>query len=259
LAVAAENKSAIRKYPPYPDVWGHTLPLPNDESYSVWEDPYEAADGTVLYRVRSRPKSGDEKPTYRILDFFAGNLREISRETDRKFRTGGKFKTIKQAHMGDGSIHLPDGGRAELVSEMISNCRATWDIHFVLRDAEGGIVKDKMLLALYDRPVRTGLLRRCPLSDGKDFHFAHWRQLDGLLTPLGDGTFIIDSRIFLIRFRPDLTSPYITAHPNLFLVDRSVVLKIVKSALHGKAGQLIQLVDNAVHQYLIKLKQETKR
>lgn len=256
---ADEGAGTAPKYPPYPEVWGYTLPVPGDGSQFVRESPYQAGNGAVFYRVYTKPRLGDAEPTYRILDFFARRLREIGKQADLRFRTGGEYRPLPEITSYDRGVILPDGGRVEKVAEIFSNCRDTWDIHFRRRNSEDEIVEDRMVLALYGRPVRISLLPRCNLSGSKDHFFADWRQVSGAMTPLGDGTFILDDGIFLIRFRPDLTSPYIDANPGLFLVDRSDVLKVVNRALYSKGGQPIQRVNDAVYRYLLNLKKETER
>ena len=88
---ADEGAGTAPKYPPYPEVWGYTLPVPGDGSQFVRESPYQAGNGAVFYRVYTKPRLGDAEPTYRILDFFARRLREIGKQADLRFRTGGEY------------------------------------------------------------------------------------------------------------------------------------------------------------------------
>ena len=50
IAIAAEEGAdVVRKYPPYPDVWGRVLPFPNlgNGHYYINTEAYERPDGTV--------------------------------------------------------------------------------------------------------------------------------------------------------------------------------------------------------------------
>ena len=98
-------------------------------------------------------------------------------------------------------------------------------------------------------------MRRCALSNGADHYFAKWQQLDGLISRLSDGTLLYYSgdAPVIIRFRPDLTSPFVESHRNLFMVDRARILEVVKKALH-LPGLPLQNVDDAVYEYLLNLK-----
>ncbi len=252
-AFAAEDAAkVVRKYPPYPDVWGRLLPFPNDGSYYISAKAYERDDGHILIKTYSGSKLGDQKHIFHVLDFFTGRFKEDKSGID--FLRHPKYRRLLEF-----DLTLPDGSRIEHKNESFSNCRETWDVHIVKRARDGQITADKMLLALYDRPVRTGIMRHCALSEGADHYIAKWRQLEPAFALLRDGTVLAYDigSVFSIRLDGDLRSPFLTHNPKLFLVDREEVLTIVKQALR-RPGPPLQNVDDAVYDYLMKLKKQRK-
>ena len=62
----------------------------------------------------------------------------------------------------------------------------------------------------------------------------------------------------MIRFRADLTSPFIDAHPNLFVVDAAEVDRVVRAAYYGRGGHRIQYGNDALYDYVMELKKKKK-
>ena len=91
---------------------------------------------------------------------------------------------------------------------------------------------EKSLLRLYERPRRTDIWQYCHFAGGKDHYFKHVDTLAEALIPLEDGTFLVPAGRFVIRFRPDLTSPFIDRRRELFLVDADRI-----RMLHEAAGK----------------------
>ena len=250
-AVAEEPPAgeAAEPYPPYPEVWGRELPYPGDDSYSIHQEVFEAPDGRVIVDIYASPLRSDEFE-FRVLDFFSGEMRTIDKKTSYDIRSGGKHKRLYTL-----DIELADGGRLTYESRRVSNCTVTYNIHYVKRDRDGEIVADKMLLHLYDRPVRVGVDPYCEISSDRAHFHQNWRQVGLAFAPLKDGTFLAYDGPFIIRFDPDLNAPFID-NKRLFLLDRAVVMDLVDEGF-ARDGPSLQNIDDVIYDYLIKLREET--
>ncbi len=253
LAVAEEPQAteAAKPFPPYPEVWGRELPYPADGSYYIHQEVFEASDGRLIVDIAASPLRSDEFE-FRVLDFFSGEMRIIDKETHYDIRSGGKHKRLYAL-----DIELADGGRLTYESRRVSNCTVTYNIHYVKRDKEGKIVADKMLLHLYDRPVRVGVDPYCEISGDRAHFHQNWRQVGLAFAPLKDGTFLAYDGPFIIRFDPDLNSPFID-NKRLFLLDRAVVMDLVDEAF-ARDGPSLQNIDDVIYDYLIKLREEAHK
>ena len=252
-AVAEEPPAgeASEPFPPYPDVWGRELPYPGDGSYSIHQEVFEAPDGRVIVSIYASPLRSDEFE-YRVLDFFSGEMRTIDKKISYDIRSGGKHKRLYAL-----DIELADGGRLTYKSHRVSNCTVTYNIHYVKRDRDGEIVADKMLLYLYDRPVRVDVNPYCEISSDRAHFHQNWRQVGLAFAPLKDGTFLAYDGPFIIRFDPDLNSPFID-NKRLFLLDREVVMDLVDEAF-ARDGPSLQNIDDVIYDYLIKLREEAHK
>ena len=254
-AVAEEPPTgeASEPFPPYPDVWGRELPYPADGSYYLDQEVFEAPDGRVIVNIAAHPQGSNEFE-YRVLDFFSGEMRAIDAKTAYDIAFGGEYKLLHEWR-----LNLADRGRLRYRSDRVDNCPITYDIHYIEYDRKGKVVADKMLIHLYDRPVRVDVDRHCEISGGRGHFHQNWRQLGTSFAPLKDGTFLayehsyeLYNGPFIIRFDPDLNSPFID-NQRLFLLDHQVVMDLVDEAL-ALDGPGLQNVDDVIYDYLIKLR-----
>ena len=85
---------------------------------------------------------------------------------------------------------------------------------------------------------------------------ARWRDIDGGISRLRDGTLLIHGNYpFVIRIKRDFTSPYLAEHDKLFWVDRAVIQKIREKAFR-LPGLPLQNANDAVYRYLLNLRKE---
>jgi len=124
-------------------------------------------------------------------------------------------------------------------------------------------VKQKVVLRLLDAPEKREYWELCqqrgPRNGADESHYdARVDALSFVLYPLRDGTFLAEGSAspFLIRFRPDLTSPFIDAHPSLFLVDSDEVDRVVKESYTDAKGFSVQAANDALYKYALELKRQ---
>ena len=257
------------KYPPYPDVWGRKLPVPEGEESLPYV--YRAPDGDLLIDFSWRPgglKSGAERE-FRTLTFFSGQLRKVDLQEANRFdeavRAGGPYKSAKVDH-----IVLADGDVVDFraVVGVGARCTPNYGSTLFRQDPDkyadfhqrilGEAKIETSPLRLYERPRRHHIWQYCNIAGGKDHYFKHVDPMTGGLIPLQDGTFLVSAMGYVIRYRPDLTSPFIDRRRELFLVaaDR---IRMLDQAVYRRPGAAIQNANDAIRDYLIHLRKEAEQ
>lgn len=244
------------KYPPYPDVWGRELPVPEEvyrwATYDAFgniipmpvpvrSDIYLAPDGEVLiqYTWLKEITLWNEEHEYerRTLTFFGAENRAISKndmfQLQMPSRPGGPYKEmgVRGLHLADGEVvSARDIFRGRLCTSNFGNSIVTW------RPVSGEATSyapfdtqtvDKMLFHVLEQPTRMTVGISCE-EDEVQTSFENLGL--GKFTPLKDGTFLAVSTRHIIRFRDDLTSPYIDNHPRILLVDTKTINAIADKA-----------------------------
>ena len=194
IAVAAQDKAADRKYPPYPDVWGYELPFPNLGNGHYYIDPeaYEQADGTIAIHIYSGPrmKPGIRRiPRYQILNFFAGTWRSSNQNEFRNLEKSGVHKKLegpwgkypadrwrswKFTGEGGAEFQIERILRFGLKCPNVSGFYA--EDYFRIRDETDVVVGERMFVALYDRPVQMEVRDTCPAISKKHPTFQAWLE-----------------------------------------------------------------------------------
>ena len=253
-ASAPPAGEAAEPYPPYPEVWGRELPYPADGSYYIHQEVFEASDGRVIVSITTRRRKPPTREfEFHVLDFFSGEMRVVDDKVISDIEFGGKYKPLLEW-----DLILADGGGIENKSHRVSNCTITYDLHFIKHDKKGRVVADKMLVYLYDRPVRVDVDPYCEISGDRAHFHQNWQQIQPAFAPLKDGTFLAyyTRGAFTVRFDPDLNSPFIDNNRRLFLLDYQVVMDLVDEAF-ARDGPSLQNIDDVIYDYLIKLREET--
>ncbi len=246
-----------KKYPPYPDIWGRVLPVPehlaSTNSTRFFDNP--DGDRLILFVYDEAPSSrGGDHFEWRTLTFFGGELKKIDAvESDRITRTywdtgwGYKHSKVDKITFANGDV-LSRGNRDFGGKRCWSNYSNT----LVKKDSTGRVVFNKMLFSYSDKPTRVEIWESCDIAGDKDHYLASINAVYPHLVPLEDETFLAVASELIIRFKPDLTSPFVD-NRRLFLVDTAVIDRLVEEA-YARPGQAIQNANDAIRDYLLKLK-----
>lgn len=220
---AADKKKAVT----YPDVWGIELPLPDKEIDSaspsaIYED--EHGDIIVKYAIFY-----EDKHHVRLVSFFTRKLlyeyfytseKEITKET-RSFMK--KLKKLKKITSGLSPIIFSDGSKLMDFSIDLGKAHPanTWIEKY---DKKGEKIFSRTYLLKLEKPFKHNVLSVDNISDGSSdgpvpihivplYFYRFWK--------LKDGTYILDDidKTTLIRFRADLSSPYIENNHKFLVVD----------------------------------------
>ncbi len=272
-AAAEDATESAKKYPPYPDIWGRELPVP--ENVYTGLDAYPMANGDVWFEFsrkrESKPPGDGSKGRNRdrfLFKFFENSLTPIpNEEADVFFRQlwrtkyaaerkrseerdrarGNRPSTSEEfsRNLGVGVI-FEDGGSVVMDSLGYARgfCWANFDNHIVSKDAQGKVVADKMLFYLFEKPKRRNLGTFCWMNYNDEYLDFRFKALGFSMTPLGDESFLAVGERFIIRFDRDLRAPFVDAHPRLFLVDTAEIMAILDRV--GGVNSALRDVNDAI-------------
>lgn len=229
FSATPQATAAEPKYPPYPDVWGRELPV-NERKFKTTRIMTDEGGRTVVLYY----DGGQDM----VMDFFTGQAREkkegefdfwmsLWRENPKEFRRGST-KIVYGPNDRIACVQRHPTGRQGQSWHNFNS--ALWRGPHFLRPRIS-----KMLFRFLDAPV----VKEQDSDTGEFFEpVAVTYQAESYflctLYPLDDGTFLAasDELTTVIRFRPDLTSPYIK-NRKLFLVDTSMIEKIEEAERHN--------------------------
>jgi hypothetical protein len=259
VVVAGIARAGEVKYPPYPDFWGRELPVPEELAHTTSTRIFDNPDGDRLIRFVFdwKPSSGGiEHLEWWTLTFFGGALKRIDAEQSERISraywgTGRLYKhsEVDKITFANGDV-LSRGNRDFGGKRCWSNYSNT----LVKKDSSGRIIFNKMLFSYSDKPTRVEIWESCDIAGEKNHYFAWLSSIYPHLVPLEDETFLALAPELIIRFKPNLTSPFVD-NQRLFLVDTTVIDRLVEEA-YARPGQAIQNANDAIRDYLLTLKKE---
>lgn len=261
LLLAASAAQAA-DYPPYPDVWGRELAAPQGRIVNGF---YLRAGGNGDYVITHTHHAADPETgnlqgggDWSRLDFFAGTRATIDEDGLNAIQRDLPFARPRVQSRGGIWLHLPGEIQVKPFSREPKGvgCWVNYAGSLVLRDRAEKVIADRVALRLLAAPERREYWDSCERGGTGGHYEAKVDALSFALYGLKDGTFLAEgaSSPFLIRFYPDLTSPFVEAHPDLFLVDTAEVDRVVKGAYAGTDGVRIQAANDALHAYVLELR-----
>ncbi|MDP6573933.1 MAG: hypothetical protein QGI63_09800 [Rhodospirillales bacterium] len=258
VGLTAIARAGEIKYPPYPEIWGRVFPVPQELAHTTSTRIFDNPDGDRLIRFvfdRKPSLRGGDHFDWWTLTFFGGELRNIdAAESDRITRhywdtgRGYKHSEVDKIFFANGDV-IQDGTREFGGSRCGSNY--TYTVEKLNR--AGKVLLSKMLFLLHSAPIRRDIWSACFIA-GDVGHYTSYADAEfPVFVPLEDSTFLLQTynERFVIRFKPDLTSPFID-NERLFLVDTAVIDRLVEEA-YARPGQAIQNANDAIRDYLLKL------
>jgi hypothetical protein len=267
MSVAAGESVQAAEKGPLPDVWGRELAAPPGRIVNGYY-LRDRGDGdfVITYTHHSAdPETGNLQAggAWSRLDFFAGTIVPITSAEQDAIRIAYPAPRIRVQARGGVWLFLPDEMQVKPWSRELkgAGCWVNYAGSLVLRDKAEQVVKQKVVLRLLDAPEKREYWSLCQSSDvarnmAESHYDARVDALSFVLYPLRDGTFLAEGSAspFLIRFRPDLTSPFVDAHPNLFLVDSDEVDRVVRESYSEAQGFAVQAANDALYEYALELR-----
>ena len=259
-SAAAGEKTA------YADVWGRELTAPAERIVNGFYLRDKGDGDYVITYTHHAPdpetghlQTGSE---WTRVDFFGGNPQPINAAQEDAIRLAHPSPRPRIQSRGGIWLFLPGEMQVKPWSRELkgAGCWVNYAGSLLLRDKDEKPVAQKVVLRLLPAPEKREYWQLCQSkrSSEEAYYDARVDALSFVLYPLKDGTFLAEGSAspFLIRFRPDLTSPYIDAHPDLFLVDSDDVDEVVKAGYTEAQGFSVQAANDALYKYALKLKAE---
>jgi hypothetical protein len=248
----------VKKYPPYPDVWGIELPVSKTVTYAGI-DVIKMPDGDFMigylydYKYLKSEKAKDFDPSkHRILKptgflFFA--LKEVKFDPKdnyydflKKARDEGRELKSYPIVFSDGSSmkQMPEGGGSPKGSNPI-------DWYLERKDKNGKVLLQKKLLYIYDKPLRAKMLMSERNFNYKGDYYlerVNW-PMQMKYIPLEDDTFLLvgfiehqkPKSIVIIRFDKDFKTNSDLMGKKLFLMDESIYKKMQSPPIDDNKAQ----------------------
>ena len=244
----AQEKSVVKKYPPYPDVWGYELPWPGKDDRVSRPNIFKMSDGDyfvtyVKSRKSSERKDGtccEFKHTFAGLSFFSGSHRDLTGKELNAFGEKNSENRVKAD-----SISFSDGSRIE---RRIFNHCVTFPYSILKVNQAGQVVMNRTLFYVPETPKR----RNITLCEGMGSQDVEEKVEAPIFTfvPLEDETFLLyePEGNHIIRFDKDLNSKFV-ANSRVVLLDTEIVERFMKSK------DVHQARIDAVFQYVQGLKE----
>lgn len=277
-------EEAVKKYPPYPDVWGIELPVSESVDYAAlrvvrmpdgdymvvyakaWVKLKEKEKakyvGQLVFSGASKDfKTDDEYNKFfeqmreegRILRFHAPPAkRKIITEEDRIKRLADSSSYGRGISVGGGDVRTED-------------CNPL-DGYLVMLNKDGKTLSKKKLLYVYSKPMKKEVPLTCEGTEtyrGK-FYYEKVHFLEEMAYySLEDDTFLFvgflknqsPPSVVVIRFARDFETKSDLINKKVFVVDEEVYEKLTyKPDLDNQVK-----VDQAMYNYLIKIKKNNKK
>lgn len=238
-----------KRYPPYPDVWGHEIIIPDRSVTDAHITIIKMRDGDYMITYTTKVKKIGKDFKYwsagylffsgEIID-FGDNGRELRRIEDEA-RKENRWHRFIVVDFLNPKIVFSDGSSFERKGYFLGGCDnpLSAGVYYIIRD-KGGIVKEKILLHLLIKPVKEEINKRCERNwdyKGK-YYYRRVGRGGGYLVPLEDDTFLMVSsfrdddrmRIQIIRFNKDFTTKVELMKYNLFMLDRSEYIGVIQKS-----------------------------
>jgi len=254
--VAVGFAEEAKKYPPYPDVWGVELPWPRENDRYSMIDIAKISDGDYLIKYYKTKKEIKIKTEHGLLpaligrqgiSFFTGKIysqQEIS-ISDKNAKLSG-IERQKQ-------IIFKDGSKIELKHDPVGNFYTTG--YIAKEDSNGKILSEKILLYLYDKPIKTKIdeTRERNWDYKKAYYFKKVENISAFFIPLEDDTFLLYDYggNIIIRFDKDFKTKSSLINNKVFMLDKKKTDDIL-----WKTGIDDQALNNDMAVYLMKQKKE---
>ena len=254
----------VKKYPPYPDVWGFRLPIAEGISPGVRVGKMADGDYIVSYN-NEKKRDGFYRDLW--ITFFGGFNQEFKKDEWGKFWDKMCKEKREVEYDLKPKIKFSDGSAIEYRSPFGwgggGRCDDPFSIYFHKKDKDGKIVGGKMLLYLYDKPVKDALNPYCErnMQFNKDYYFKKVENIYVVrLVPLEDDTFLIlfdiPQSLLIIRFDKNFnTKKGNFFGKDIFLLDRKTFVDI-RNKLPDDNDQAVNDVLSA---YLTQLREEGKK
>ncbi|MGI0025958.1 MAG: hypothetical protein ACREA4_12560, partial [Nitrososphaera sp.] len=243
-----------KHYPPYPDVWGHELPMPRKDGSSTGLEPTKLPNGDYVFTFFKKIliKSPQNWEYYKaVLHFFSGERADITEQEYVAF-----WRTHKRAWdlYNRPKAQFHDGSSVRDFNPTIDACSGYLKGFSIAKvDTHGKVVRMVVPLVLYAAPRED--VARYPCEGNEDYDKDYFmRQVsvpEWNVLPLEDDTFLIYSanENLILRLDKDFNSKSELLNRRVFIIDANTYQQI---ALRTAGDD--QAINDALTDYVLTLK-----
>lgn len=255
----AEEK--VKKYPPYPEVWGYEFPWPRNDREDSFIGVRKADNGDYIVTYISKETVIRHKKTenldyfteWAVLHFFSKDKISFSaNQTDDLDKYIIKYPEVKHK-MPDGII-LSDG----TVIKQVNICPSGrcidpfYCLYIEIMDGRNNTLAKKMLLYLYDKSVKKHIDKYCERNQdyGNNYVKRGVSNAYAKFVLLEDDTFLLYDMEgnYIIRFDKFFNTRSSLINKKLFILDRSeyenLRAKIIKTDDQSQNDAIIKYLKN---------------
>jgi len=262
----------VKKYPPYPDVWGYEIIIPDKSVIDPHINIIKMRDGDymILYTTKVKKIGNNFKFSSAGYLFFSGktidfgeDVKEIQRLSDEA-RKEKRWHRFIIADFLKPKIVFSDGSSFERKGVWLGGCDNPFSAqrYYLIRDKNGNVVKEKIMVLLLSKPIKEEIDSKCERNwEYKERYY--YRRVavmpSSYIISLEDNTFMMvfkfirdingNRSVPIIRFDKDFNTKTDLMKYNFFLLDRSEYVKVIQKSKGD---------DNSNHEvvadYLMKLK-----
>jgi uncharacterized protein len=249
-----------KKYPPYPDVWGIEMQVYGTSA--DFDFAAKIANGDCFFSYIKEQKGqliSSATFTHSWIKFFTQEYKNFIK--DEYSKTFKQLRDEKRAIMFQGrySITLHDGSTIQYKTlDSSARCADPHDGYLFKKDKNRKVIAQKMMLYLYNKPVKTSMNSQCERNWDyeKKYYFKKVATMQNeYLVPLEDDTFLFASTgpesVVIIRFDKDFNTKSALMGKNIFMIDGETVGKIFSDIDIDDSSK-----DNALYEYILKIKKE---
>lgn len=250
--LAAESDAEVKKYPPYPDVWGYRgtrgiSSLCKAESGEFYIIP------SGYYR---------DTPTTVIVGLFSGSKIELSpKEAEAVEREGKPLERIGQVKCNRfynyaKSLTLSNGNLIKRAC-IGGSCQYPFGIGVEARDKNRNTIARKVFLFMTEKPEKVFVPRSA--AEGGGFSIdGQIRSIDPYFVPLEDNSFLVLAG-GIIRFDAQLNTKFPINREHVFVIDTELIEQVYRKASEKVPDNDVawnQFVQKMTTALLNKIKQE---
>jgi hypothetical protein len=225
------------------------MPIPKDVTGIIrTSNVFEGPDGRIYVAVWYQNRQGGEAGRRYLYDFFKGRVikdwqakKAPNSDISKMYRymEGKGYRDLETVtgYFTKDRIPLPDGGRFNRTFDLT----ALFGKGLKRFDAAGRLLFHRMIVHISDRSTYIRGRRPTEFFGGRKFLRHRAIDLDTRLFPLADGTFLLlgGRRAVAIRFRGDLSSPYIRRSGKIVIIEPEKAWTMFAESW-GEAGPIIR-------------------
>ncbi|MBF0118877.1 MAG: DUF1311 domain-containing protein [Desulfobacterales bacterium] len=245
----------VKKYPPYPDVWGYEFPAKNDRSLAFHAVKIPNGDYFITYisNIKERENNPNQKLIFQGISFFSKEKTNLTGDEYNKFWKKNKENRIKRIR----ALTFKDGSKIECSSDYGCNLFSSY---LTKEDSQGRTLSRINLIYFSDKPrkinistcdINESLNRDYVKSRVENIHSANFILLE-------DETFLMfeEEGNMVIRFDSNFNTKSDLINKHIFVIDKEIIENLRENLGEKNKIEKVdvndQTISDVVEKYIMK-------